>query len=290
MRVVQSFAREPRNQTSFAAQRALPRREHETVVLNGLYFPAVDLLVVARHRDRARLRRLPARSTARSRSASLVAFIAYLANFFDPIQQLSQLYTTFLSAMAALDKIFELLDEEPDVVDRAGARRAAADRRRGRFEDVRFGYGGAARGAARDRPRRPRRDDGRARRPHRRRQVDDREAPRALLRPARGPDHVDGHDLRDVDAGRRCAASSAIVPQEGFLFAGTVAREHRLRPARRDARGDRQAAARGRRGRLHRARSRTATTPSSASAASSSRSASASSSPSPARCSPTRAS
>jgi ABC-type multidrug transport system fused ATPase/permease subunit len=47
----------------------------------------------------------------------LVAFLAALNNFFDPIQQLSQLYTTYQSGMAALDKIFELLDEEPDLVD-----------------------------------------------------------------------------------------------------------------------------------------------------------------------------
>ena len=46
---------------------------------------------------------------------------------------------------------------------------------------------------------------------------------------------IDGADLRDVrlDALRR---QIGIVPQEGFLFAGTVAREHRLRAARRDAR------------------------------------------------------
>ena len=45
------------------------------------------------------------------------AFIAALNNFFDPIQQLSQLYTTYQSGMAALDKIFGLLDEQPELVD-----------------------------------------------------------------------------------------------------------------------------------------------------------------------------
>ena len=50
-----------------------------------------------------------------------VAFLAALNNFFDPIQQLSQLYTTYQAGMAALDKIFELLDEEPDLGDRPGA-------------------------------------------------------------------------------------------------------------------------------------------------------------------------
>ena len=58
----------------------------------------------------------------------LVAFIAALDGFFDPIQQLSQLYTTYQSGMAALDKIFELLDEEPDLTDRPGRSSAAAAR------------------------------------------------------------------------------------------------------------------------------------------------------------------
>ena len=41
----------------------------------------------------------------------------YLSNFFDPVQQLSQLYNTFLAAVAALDKIMEVIDEEPDIED-----------------------------------------------------------------------------------------------------------------------------------------------------------------------------
>ncbi len=51
----------------------------------------------------------------------LVGFLTALNGFFDPIQQLSQLYTTYQSGMAALDKIFELLDEEPDLVEREDA-------------------------------------------------------------------------------------------------------------------------------------------------------------------------
>ena len=51
----------------------------------------------------------------------LASFVFYLQSFFDPIQQLSQLYTTYQAGMAALDKIFELLDEEPDIVDRPDA-------------------------------------------------------------------------------------------------------------------------------------------------------------------------
>src|SRR5439155_1756932 len=50
-------------------------------------------------------------------AGTLFAFIGYLANFFDPVQQLSQLYNTFLSATAALDKIMDVMDEEPEIRD-----------------------------------------------------------------------------------------------------------------------------------------------------------------------------
>src|SRR5207249_8968988 len=52
---------------------------------------------------------------------TLFAFMLYVQNFFDPVQQLSQLYNTFLSATAALDKIMDVLEEEPEVLDRTDA-------------------------------------------------------------------------------------------------------------------------------------------------------------------------
>ena len=72
---------------------------------------------------------------------TLFAFMLYVQNFFDPVQQLSQLYSTFLSATAALDKIMDVLDEEPEVVDESGAVELPAVKGHVRFEHVRFGYG-----------------------------------------------------------------------------------------------------------------------------------------------------
>src|SRR4029077_16507486 len=109
----------------------------QTVVLSGIYFPVVDFLSSA--------------STAvvlgyggwlvwhgHESIGTLVAFLGYLANFFDPVQQLSQLYSTFLSAVAALDKIPDLLDETPEVRDAAGAAALSRVEGRVRFADVRF--------------------------------------------------------------------------------------------------------------------------------------------------------
>ena len=70
----------------------------------------------------------------------VAAFVLYLNNLFEPIQQLSQLYNTVQSAGAALSKIFGVLDTKPTVAERPGAVDlpvgGAID-----VEDVTFAYG-----------------------------------------------------------------------------------------------------------------------------------------------------
>ena len=45
----------------------------------------------------------------------VLAFVLYIQNLFEPIQQLSQLFSQFQAAGAALKKLFGLLDEQPSV-------------------------------------------------------------------------------------------------------------------------------------------------------------------------------
>jgi ATP-binding cassette subfamily B protein len=52
---------------------------------------------------------------------TVLAFVLYLNNLFDPIQQLSQLYNTVQSAGAALHKLFLLLDTDASVTEKPGA-------------------------------------------------------------------------------------------------------------------------------------------------------------------------
>src|SRR5207248_11029717 len=73
-------------------------------------------------------------------AGTVVAFVAALSNLFDPIQQLSQLYTTNQSGMAALEKIFQLLDVQPDLRDRPGAARLGRIKGEIAFEGVSFAY------------------------------------------------------------------------------------------------------------------------------------------------------
>ncbi len=223
MRVVQSFTREPVQERAFHGVNDRYRAaNYETVILNGIYFPIVDLLATAAtaivfgyggwlvyHDDMS--------------AGTLFAFALYLSNFFDPIQQLSQLYNTFLAAIAALDKIIGVLDEKPQVVDPEGALEVPRIDGHVRFDGVRFGYG----------PEFPEVLHGL-----------DLEVPagttvalvghtgagkstiaKLIARfydPTQGRLTIDGHDLRDVTQ-RSLRRQLGIVPQEGFLFGGTVA-------------------------------------------------------------------
>ena len=58
-------------------------------------------------------------------------FIALIDRFFEPIRDLSQQYNVLQAAMAAGERIFEVLDVEPEVRDKPDAIAAAADRRAG---------------------------------------------------------------------------------------------------------------------------------------------------------------
>jgi ATP-binding cassette subfamily B protein len=223
IRVVRAFAQEPRHERVFAELNDDNRLANmKTVNLNAAYFPGVELLsalVTAGILLYGGIQAIEGDVTV----GVLVAFVAALNNFFDPIQQLSQLYTTYQAGRAALDKIFQLLDEKPDLVERPDA--VELERLRGelRFEGVSFAYGG---------PGSERALDG----------IDLVVPPGQTVAlvgatgagkstfaklvarfydPTEGRVLVDGHDLRDVRV-RSLRSQMGIVPQEAFLFSGTI--------------------------------------------------------------------
>jgi ATP-binding cassette subfamily B protein len=227
IRVVRSFSQEPRHVERFHELNARNREVNMTTVnLNAAYFPAVELLSALATVGILLYGGLQA-VNGEIEVGVIVAFVAALNLFFDPIQQLSQLYTTYQSGMAALDKIFELLDEEPDLVDAPDA--VELGRLRGEIElrDVSFGYGGGdeedlvwaisdlslkvppgqtlalvgATGAGKS------------------------TIAKLVARfydPTRGAVLVDGHDLRSVTQAS-LRRQLGVVPQEAFLFSGTIA-------------------------------------------------------------------
>jgi len=51
----------------------------------------------------------------------LVAFLSYVSRFFQPVQEMSRLFTTWQSAMAAGEQVLNLLDTPSEVADQPGA-------------------------------------------------------------------------------------------------------------------------------------------------------------------------
>jgi ATP-binding cassette subfamily B protein len=223
VRVVRSFGQEARHAAAMTELNEANREANmRTVFLNASYFPGVELLAAIG----TAVILLYGGSQAIDGTIQIgliVAFVGYLQVFFEPIQQLSQLYTTYQQGMAALDKIFDLLDTAPDMVDAPGAIDPGTLRGEIEMQGVWFSYSdGDEDWALRD--------------------VDLHVPPGQTLAlvgatgagkstfaklvarfydPQRGTVLVDGHDLRGVrqQALRR---QLGIVPQEGFLFSGTV--------------------------------------------------------------------
>jgi len=222
MRIVQAFTRE---QPAFENFRkvALHYRDAnmQTIVLNGIYFPIVDLLstvalaVVLAYGGHLYF-------GGSITLGTLFAFMLYVQNFFDPVQQLSQLYNTFLSATAALDKIMGVLDEEPEVLDRPAARELAQIEGHVAFEGVRFTYGRGdevLHGVDLDVP------AGTTVALVGHTGAGKSTIAKLLARfyePTHGRITIDGVDLNDVSQAS-LRRQLGVVPQEGFLFAGTVA-------------------------------------------------------------------
>jgi ABC-type multidrug transport system fused ATPase/permease subunit len=225
IRVVRAFGQEERHMERFEELNDDNRDANmRTVYLNAAYFPSVELLSAV---ATAVILLYGGHQVVTGGGVTigvLASFVFYLQSFFDPIQQLSQLYTTYQSGMAALDKIFELLDQKREIADRPDADELPRVNGEIRFDDVSFAYGTGDRAAlALD---------------HVSLLIPPGQTvalvgptgagkstfAKLVARfhdPTSGRILVDGRDLRDVTE-RSLRSQLGVVPQEGFLFSGTV--------------------------------------------------------------------
>lgn len=75
-------------------------------------------------------------------AGELVAFIGYIWMFWQPLANIGNFYNAIVNAMAYLERIFETIDEEPDVKNAPNAETLPPVQGRVQFEDVVFGYEG----------------------------------------------------------------------------------------------------------------------------------------------------
>ena len=222
LRVVQAFAREQHNMERFGA---INERNFwanvNTVRISALFFPWIEWLSAV---GIGIILYFGGRQVAGDAVTigTVTAFVFYLEFIFQPIQNLSQVFDMVQAAGAALNKIFGILDVEPDVpeperpavVERALAGRIALD-------NVTFGYN----------PERPvltgittvvepgqhvvlvgPTGAGKS------------TLAKLMTRfydPVEGAVTIDGYDLRSL-ANHDLRRSVTMVPQEGFLFTGTI--------------------------------------------------------------------
>ncbi|HEY1592252.1 MAG TPA: ABC transporter ATP-binding protein [Solirubrobacteraceae bacterium] len=220
-RVVRTFAQEDRHIQGFASINSLNRQAHlRPLQLSRVFMPSIEVLGAI---GLAAVLLFGGLQTIAGeiQIGLVVSFAAYLRQALGPVPTLALLYTQWIEGTAALDRIAELLDEPVDAIERPGAKPIEHARGEIRLEGVHFAYrpghevlhdvdltipagstvalvGSTGSGKS----------------------TLAKLATR-FYTPTQGRVLIDGHDLRDV-AGQWLQSHVGLVPQEPFLFSGTV--------------------------------------------------------------------
>ncbi|MDX6258853.1 MAG: ATP-binding cassette, subfamily bacterial [Kribbellaceae bacterium] len=140
IRAVQAFRREPRNEEIFHGVNDKYREANlESFRINAIFMPSIkgvgNITIVA----------ILAYGGWQAYHGHvtvgvLTAFLLYLRQFFEPLQDISQFYNTFLSASAALEKLSGVLNEKPDVAEPVEPARPGNARGHLELRNVQFAY------------------------------------------------------------------------------------------------------------------------------------------------------
>ncbi len=141
MRVIQAFAQERAMRRLFDSANQDNREAYVAAMsLSLVFLPTVEFLAVL---ATAIVLWFGGRAAALGNLeiGVLVAFLAYVTRFFQPVQELSQLYTTMQSAMAGGERVLELLDARPEVADPRDGTEMPTIKGRIELRQVNFSYG-----------------------------------------------------------------------------------------------------------------------------------------------------
>ena len=222
VRVVQAFAREASSQEHFDEVNNDNRIANiQANTLSSMLLPVVELCNAAATVSVIAYGGWLLVNGSEVTLGVLVAFLAYITRFFQPIRTLTQFYNQLQAATAAGEKVFELLDEPVTVQETARPITLARVHGEVEFRDVAFSYG-----------REPVLED-----------VSFHADPGEMIAlvghtgagkttiaslvcrfydPLEGSILLDGHDLRELSF-KTLRESIGLVLQDNFLFSGTVA-------------------------------------------------------------------
>jgi ABC-type multidrug transport system fused ATPase/permease subunit len=142
IRVIKSFTQEDREFESFSRESLEYRDERiRAIALWSTFGPAMEFLaslgVVLVSAAGAVLALRPGSTVT---LGDLIAFLAYVTTFYDPVRNLFRVNEVFQRAIAAGKRIFEILDTEPDIKDAPDAVELRDARGEVAFEHVTFSY------------------------------------------------------------------------------------------------------------------------------------------------------
>lgn len=140
IRVTKSFTRERVNFQHFDdLNRSFFDANVDATRLSAIFFPGVDLMGALATALVVGVGGWLVLGDALT-AGTLVAFVLYVDRFFDPIREMAQRYNTFQATMAACERVFHLLDTEPDLTDVPEARPLPPVTGRVIFDNVEFAY------------------------------------------------------------------------------------------------------------------------------------------------------
>ncbi len=140
IRIVQLFNHEDKTDRSFAKRNHEAKKAHlKTVSLFSVFFPLMEIM------SSFAIALIIVRGGFLTLNEGLsigvvIAFLQYTERFFRPIRELAEKWNIFQSGIASAERVFDLLDHEPGIVERENA--ISLDSLKGsvEFKDVHFSY------------------------------------------------------------------------------------------------------------------------------------------------------
>ena len=140
VRVIQAFGQEDTTQENFTAVNEVNRQANiSAMTLSFIFLPAIEFLGIL---ATAIVLWFGGRAVTGGTVTLgvLVAFLSYVTRFFQPVQELSRMFTTLQSAMAGGEQVVKLLDPVPEVLDPPDAVDLPTVAGHVQFEHVSFRY------------------------------------------------------------------------------------------------------------------------------------------------------